>query len=404
MKNSFKVPKIEKLTYNLPHNRIAKYPLTTRDQSKLLVYKNKQISNTQFSHLAQELQENDLLIFNNTKVIQARLRFKKQTGANIEIFLLEPAHPIDYNLIFQTKNTCQWTCIVGNAKKWKTGKLHLHTEKFDIYAEKVADLGKGEFHIQFSWTNNVLFADVLEKIGNMPIPPYLEREAEETDKETYQTVYSKIDGSVAAPTSGLHFTHAVFSDLKNKGIKTAELTLHVGAGTFRPIKEDDAAKHPMHAEQFFASIDFIKKIANHKGRVITVGTTALRSLESLYYLGVLAYLDKLEKLDFIKIKQWDIYNIPKNISRENAFAALANKMEHENREQIFADTQIMITPLYKVKSIEGIITNFHQPESTLLLLVASLVGNNWHNIYNYALENDFRFLSYGDSSLLFLEN
>ena len=402
MENNFKAPKIQKLTYNLPHHRIAKYPLPQRDRSKLLVYKQGQICHTQFKNLPQELQAGDLLIFNNTKVIQARLQFRKPTGAHIEIFLLEPHQPSDYNLVFQTRNYCTWTCLVGNAKKWKTGKLQIETPNFTIYAEKKADLGKGEFLVDFSWTCQVSFSDILEQIGNMPIPPYLERPAEEADKSTYQTVYSKIEGSVAAPTSGLHFTPEVLSNLKDKGIQTAELTLHVGAGTFKPIKEDDASKHQMHAEQFFASLPFILQIANHPGRIICVGTTALRSLESLYYLGGLARLNQLQNPNYQLIKQWDIYQTPANISRRQAFSALADKMQEHGIERIFADTQIMITPHYQVKSIDALITNFHQPESTLLLLVASLVGDDWQKIYDYALHNDFRFLSYGDSSLLFI--
>ncbi len=400
--NNFKVPKIEKLTYNLPSLRIAKYPLHERDESKLLIYRKGKIKQKQFKHLSQELQAGDLLIFNNTKVIQARLHFFKETGAKIEIFCLEPFQPKDYNLIFQTRNYCKWTCLVGNSKKWKQGKLHFTDDEFDIYAEKIKDLGKGEFVIEFSWSCQHAFADILEKIGQTPIPPYLERNSEESDKETYQTIYSKIEGSVAAPTSGLHFTDKVLSNLKNKGIETAELTLHVGAGTFKPIKEEDASAHEMHAELFFANLNFIEKIAQHKGRIITVGTTSLRSLESLYYLGILAYLNKLEKPNYQQIKQWDLYQIPQDISRVTAFSALEQRIKEEGIERIFAETQIMITPLYKVKSIDGIITNFHQPESTLLLLVASIVGEDWRNIYDYALNNNFRFLSYGDSSLLFL--
>jgi S-adenosylmethionine:tRNA ribosyltransferase-isomerase len=347
------------------------------------------------------LKNSDLLVFNNTKVIQARLYFKKESGALIEIFCLEPFLPKEYNLAFQAKNVCQWQCLVGNSKKWKQGKLSLDShEDIIVEAERIAELENGESIIEFTWPGKYLFSDILDLIGKTPIPPYLSRQAENSDKENYQTVYSKFEGSVAAPTSGLHFTEKTFADLKTKGIEYAELTLHVGAGTFKPIKEQSAEKHQMHAETFNVKIEFIEKLANHDGRVVAVGTTSLRTLESLYFLGVLASENKLNQQNHFLIEQWDIYKIPSAISRKQAFLSLLKHMEKEQIRVLYAQTQIMISPQYKVKSIDGIITNFHQPESTLLLLVASLVGDYWHKIYDYALESDFRFLSYGDSSLL----
>ncbi|MCK5535535.1 MAG: S-adenosylmethionine:tRNA ribosyltransferase-isomerase [Bacteroidales bacterium] len=408
MSIKFEVPKIEKLSYTLPDNKIAKFPLEQRDESKLLIFKSNSISHTSFCKIKNELKTSDLLVFNNTKVIQARLYFKKETGALIEIFCLEPYSPKEYNLAFQAQHSCKWQCMIGNNKKWKNGKLKLNTniqtENIQIEAERIQELENGESIIEFSWNSNHYFSEILNAIGQTPIPPYLNRKAEEKDKKTYQTVYSKFEGSVAAPTSGLHFTNNTLSALKKKGIIIEELTLHVGAGTFKPIKEKNAADHQMHAETFNAKISLIKKLAKHDGRIVAVGTTTLRTLESLYYLGVMAFSKKLNQSNHFSILQWDIYTMQKNISRKEAFNALYQKMKNENTEILYAQTQIMISPNYSVKSIDGIITNFHQPESTLLLLVAALVGENWKKIYKYALENNFRFLSYGDSSILWKLN
>ncbi len=397
--------KIEKLTYTLPENKIAKYPLNNRDYSKLLVFENNSIRETIFRNIDQEFRDNDLLIFNNTKVIQARLLFRKESGAQIEVFCLEPYLPKEYNLAFQAKKICRWKCLVGNSKKWKSGKISLFNDNILLMnAERLNEETNEESLIEFSWNNELAFSEILELAGKTPIPPYLNRKAEDSDKNKYQTIYSKFEGSVAAPTSGLHFTNHVFEKLKNKNVKLAEITLHVGAGTFKPIKVENAANHLMHAETFFVNRNLIEQIATHTGRIVAIGTTTLRTLESIFYLGYLAYSGTLKATNHFQINQWDIYQINQNITRKESFLALLNYLNLNETDTIFAQTQIMITPEYQIKCIDGLITNFHQPESTLLLLVASWTGDKWKNIYNYALENNYRFLSYGDSSLLWKNN
>lgn len=391
--------KISDYTYNLPDNRIAKFPLENRDDSNLLFYKNGLIEKKKFTNIVEELPENNLLVMNNTKVIYARLIFHKPTGSKIEIFCLNPHTPSEYNLAFEAKNSCVWECIVGNQKKWKQGNLILNfnnkgTEK-QITAKKIKKIGANQI-IEFQWDNDLTFGEILDIVGEIPIPPYLNRESEEADKTRYQTVYSKLEGSVAAPTAGLHFTENIFEKLKTRNIQTAEVTLHVGAGTFRPIKSEEISGHKMHTEYFEITKENLQKIISNLGNITSVGTTSLRSLESLYWMGVKKYFDKP---DYNRISQWEIYEL-EQIPVKNSLEALLKVFEGNNVKIVQAYTQIIIVPSYKFKVANILITNFHQPNSTLLLLVAAFVGEDWKKIYDFALKNDFRFLSYGDSSLL----
>lgn len=392
--------------YDLPDNRIAKYPLTERDSSKLLIYRNGNISDHIFRSLPEYLPTESLMVFNNTKVIQARLHFKKKTGAQIEIFCLEPHSPHDYLLNFQQTDKCSWICLVGNSKKWKEGELYKQLEikgtRIEIKAKRLQSYGDSHI-VEFLWDNTTIsFADILESIGELPIPPYLNRKTEEQDKETYQTIYSKIKGSVAAPTAGLHFTDNIISSLQNKGIATTEVTLHVGAGTFKPVKSDLIKDHEMHSEFISVKRDVIERLVNQKGKVIAVGTTSVRTLESLYYIGELLAEKETQE---IKVEQWQPYKKESNIlSKEEALNNILSYLDKHHLTTLVANTQIMIAPGYEFKIVDGIITNFHQPKSTLLLLVSAFVGDgNWHKIYEHALNNDYRFLSYGDSSLLLKE-
>lgn len=394
---------IEAYDYNLPDSQIAKYPLAQRDSSKLLVCKNGVITDSVFNTLGSYLPSDSLMVFNNTKVIQARLHFQKATGAQIEIFCLEPHAPNDYLLNFQQKEKCSWVCLVGNSKKWKEGELYksLNVNNTDIEIRAKRLQSHGDSHIiEFAWDNSsISFAEILDAIGELPIPPYLNRKTEEQDKQTYQTVYSKIKGSVAAPTAGLHFTENVLSTLQEKGIETTEVTLHVGAGTFKPVKSDTIKEHEMHSEFISVKKETIEHLANHSGKIIAVGTTSVRTIESLYYIGELLTDQNIGE---IKVNQWLPYQEKSNfLDKKEALANILGYLEKHNLNTLVANTQIMIAPGYKFKLVDGIITNFHQPKSTLLLLVSAFVGNeNWHRIYDYALDNDYRFLSYGDSSLL----
>ena len=392
---------IKDFSYDLPNERIAKYPLENRDKSKLLIYKNGEISETVFNKIHNYLPENSLLVYNNTKVIYARLHFKKTTGANIEIFCLEPHLPSDYSLIFQQTNSCSWKCIVGNLKKWKTGSLqktiNVNGQKINLTAEK--EQNANDLIIKFKWDKNIDFGSILEADGEIPIPPYMNRNAEEIDKEKYQTVYSKHEGSVAAPTAGLHFTEEVFDNLKQKNIKLNNVTLHVGAGTFKPVKSETIGEHEMHYEHFIVKKDLLLDIKKYLGKIFPVGTTSVRTIESLYYIA--CKLQNNEK-DAFTISQWEAYQKPNKLTPSQAIDVLLNYIEKNNTGEIKAKTQIMINPAYNFKFINGLITNFHQPQSTLLLLISAVVGDHWKTIYNYALNNNFRFLSYGDSSLLFL--
>ncbi len=397
--------KTENYTYKLEDNRIAKYPLKKREKSKLLIYNKGNIYHKIFSDITELLEQDDLLVFNNTKVIQARLHFFKTTGAKIEIFCLEPSRPTDYNLIFQSNKSCEWKCIIGNLKKWKNDTLckeiTLEKHKFILKAEKIEKTGNSLI-IKFSWNNSdYTFGDILENIGQTPIPPYLNRNSELSDKTRYQTVYSKYKGSVAAPTAGLHFTEKIFSKLTDKGIKTENITLHVGAGTFKPVKSCTIGEHEMHSEHFSVSLESVNNLINNKDKITAVGTTSVRTIESLYWLGVKIVTEK--NVENLKITQWEVYKLEQNIKAVDALTALKEYMIKSKNEILKTQTQIIIVPGYKFKLVKKMITNFHQPKSTLLLLIAAFVGEKWKKIYQYALENDFRFLSYGDSSLLIYE-
>jgi S-adenosylmethionine:tRNA-ribosyltransferase-isomerase (queuine synthetase) len=392
---------IVNFTYDLPDHRIAKHPLQNRDLSKLLIYRNGEINESVFNHLPDQIEPGTKMVYNNTKVIQARLIFHKETGARVEIFCLEPLNPADYNLAFQATQKSTWKCIVGNSKKWKSGVLSMPffvgDTEYQLQAERI-QLLDGAQEIQFSWNHDELsFSEVLEQTGKIPIPPYLNRDTEEGDLIRYQTVYSKYEGSVAAPTAGLHFTDKVFAEMDAKGIEREELTLHVGAGTFKPVKSEQIGDHEMHTEHIQVTAESLRSIAAAKNGVIAVGTTSVRTLESLYWMGV-KILTEAE--DPKLLKQWEAYQLPKHHTVEESFQAICSYME-ENEISLFnAATQIIIAPGYDFKVIKGLVTNFHQPQSTLLLLISALVGEDWRKIYQYALDNEFRFLSYGDSSLL----
>lgn len=396
--------KISDYNYPLPDERIAKFPLKERDSSKLLVYKHGEIEEKVFTSLPEYIEPGSLMIFNNTKVIQARLHFRKETGALIEIFCLEPIKPNDYVLNFQQTEHSAWLCMVGNLKKWKEGPLH---KEMTVKGKPLTlTATRGECHgtshwIDFSWDNSeVTFADILEVFGELPIPPYLNRETQESDKETYQTVYSKIKGSVAAPTAGLHFTERVLDTLRNKGVDLEEVTLHVGAGTFRPVKSEEIAGHDMHTEYISVNRQTIEKLLKHGGETTAVGTTSVRTIESLYYIGVILESRPEASQEELHVKQWMPYENETNLTPIQALQNILNYMERNNLDALHTSTQIIIAPGYEYKIVKRIVTNFHQPQSTLLLLVSAFVKGDWRKIYDYALSHDFRFLSYGDSSLL----
>jgi S-adenosylmethionine:tRNA ribosyltransferase-isomerase len=393
---------IDEYDYSLPDERIAKFPLERRDASKLLLYKNNQISESTFSHIADYLPENSLLVYNNTRVIQARLVFRKATGARVEVFCLEPLTPTDYAQSLGATSECIWKCMVGNLKKWKEGMLSkaidLKGKNCTFNAEHLHS--EGNIHsIRFTWDNpDMHFADILENAGELPIPPYLHRDTQESDLTTYQTVYSKIKGSVAAPTAGLHFTTEVFKSLETKNIDIKELTLHVGAGTFQPVKTRDIAEHQMHTEVISVHRSSIAHLQQKLGNIIAVGTTSVRTLESLYYIGL--QLKNNSNTTKFHINQWLPYESEAELSAHDALQYILDYLDKNNLITLHADTQIMIKSGYEFHMVNGIITNFHQPKSTLLLLVSAFVAGKWKDIYDYALANDFRFLSYGDSSLL----
>jgi S-adenosylmethionine:tRNA ribosyltransferase-isomerase len=396
---------IEEFDYPLPDDRIAKYPLEERDSSKLLVYKNENITQSRFKNIDNYISNGALLVYNNTRVIKARLHFQKPTGAVIEIFCLEPHLPHDYSMSLSSVGECSWTCMVGNLKKWKDGCLtktiRIRNEEVTLTACLIASNDNTHI-IGFKWNNTQIhFAELLENVGELPIPPYLHRDTEERDLTSYQTVYSRIQGSVAAPTAGLHFTPAVFESLKQKNINTCELTLHVGAGTFQPVKTRSVSEHKMHCEIIEVRKDAIKNIANNLGKIIAVGTTSVRTLESLYWIGCKVGQNAEIDLERLAVSQWEPYDSNLHLSAKDALHQLINYMEKNSLEQLHTSTQILIQPGYRFKIVDAIITNFHQPKSTLLLLIAAFIGEQWKSIYDYALENDFRFLSYGDSSILF---
>ena len=454
--------------YPLPEDRIAKFPLQERDMSKLLVYEGGRISETQFRSLPSLLPEGSLMVFNNTRVIQARLHFRKSppptsprggrlfdpslpsssgegtgVGALIEIFLLEPANPVEYQENFAQRGCCSWYCLVGNSKKWKEGRLtrefEIQNSKFKLSAERIGTHGTSQL-IEFRWSAlcteeeenpeslsprgevggglSLSFAEVIDAVGELPIPPYLNRKTEESDKTTYQTVYSKIKGSVAAPTAGLHFTKRVLADIDARGIEREEVTLHVGAGTFRPVKSEDIGGHDMHTEHIAVHRRTIERLLAHGGEAIAVGTTSVRTLESLYYMGVLAAAPSPNPSPeeegnrkslpprgevgggLLHVPQWMPYEYDNSLSTMEALTALLRYMNERGEEVLHSSTQIIIAPGYKYHIVRRMITNFHQPQSTLLLLVSAFIGEAWHDVYDYALSHDFRFLSYGDSSML----
>ena len=402
--NDTKHIKISDFDYPLPDERIAKFPLPVRDQSKLLVYRHGEVSQDVFTSLPSYLPSGSLMIFNNTKVIQARLHFRKETGALIEVFCLEPIQPNDYVLSFQQTRKCSWLCMIGNLKKWKEGSLSREIEIKGKTVLLTATRGecRGTSHwIDFEWNNDSFtFADILEIVGELPIPPYLNRETQESDKETYQTVYSKIKGSVAAPTAGLHFTERVLNSLKEKDIDLEELTLHVGAGTFKPVKSEEIEGHEMHTEYISVHKQTIEKLIAHHGEAIAVGTTSVRTLESLYYIGLILSQNPDASEDELHVKQWTPYENKIEMSTVESLQHILNYLNRHEMETLDTSTQIIIAPGYQYNIVKAMVTNFHQPKSTLLLLVSAFVKGDWRAIYNYALANGFRFLSYGDSSLL----
>ena len=396
--------KISDFNYPLPDERIAKFPLSERDHSKLLVYRHGAVSEDIFTSLPDYLETGEMMVFNNTKVIQARLHFQKETGALIEVFCLEPAAPNDYALNFQQTERCSWLCMIGNLKKWKEGTLRrtVEVKGREIVFTATRKEAYGTSHwIDFEWNDAELtFADLLEAVGELPIPPYLNRKSEESDKRTYQTVYSKIKGSVAAPTAGLHFTERVLKALDEKGIDREELTLHVGAGTFKPVKSTEIEGHEMHTEYVSVKRSTFVKLLAHQCKTIAVGTTSVRTLESLYYLAEIVRKNPNAEQNDLHVSQWTPYEGNHEMTTEEAIRTLLDYMDRHGLETLHASTQIIIAPGYEYRIVKKMVTNFHQPQSTLLLLVSAFVHGDWKTIYDYALAHDFRFLSYGDSSLL----
>ena len=397
---------INDFDYPLPDERIAKFPLERRDGSKLLVYRNGEISERRFAEIGQELNSDTLFIFNNTKVVRARLVMHKPSGARVEVFCLEPTVPADYERAFAATAECCWSCIVGNLKKWKEGAVEIpfNFEGCDYTLKAyIAERGVREHIVRFEWDAPMTFGQLLEYLGRIPIPPYLNRESEEIDNTRYQTVYSRFEGSVAAPTAGLHFTVELIESLKNQGFSFGEVTLHVGAGTFLPVKDEDATKHSMHTEHFEITRHTLELLRTKIGKVTAVGTTSVRTLESLAALAWRVRQGGNAEVERV-IGQWELYDIPADFMAQQVLDTLIEYLDQHGEQSIKAATQIMITPLgYRFRIVNRIVTNFHQPKSTLLLLVSAYVGNDWHKIYDYALANDFRFLSYGDSSLLIVE-
>lgn len=395
---------IKDYNYELPDGRIAKFPIAQRDHSKLLVYNKGNVSEDMFYNIVNYLPKGSLMIFNNTRVIQARIHFRKETGALIEVFLLEPAQPADYEQMFQTTKRCSWLCMVGNLKKWKEGSLKRTFEingfEVTLTAMRSHEQGTSQW-VDFHWDDaKVTFADILEHVGELPIPPYLNRETQESDKITYQTVYSKIKGSVAAPTAGLHFTDDVLHSIDGHGIDREELTLHVGAGTFKPVKSEEIAGHDMHTEYICVRRETLEKLIKHDACAIAVGTTSVRTLESLYYIGARLGNNPNATEEELHIDQWEPYDTNPQLKPVEALQNIVDYLDKNGMTSFHGSTQIIIAPGYKYKIVKMLVTNFHQPQSTLLLLVSAFVNGDWRKIYDYALAHDFRFLSYGDSSLL----
>ena len=389
--------------YDLPEERIAKFPLDERSASKFLVWHGGEITERRFAQIGDVLPAGELLVFNNTKVIRARVIMHKPSGARIEVFCLEPHAPADYERAFAVTGSCEWSCIVGNVKKWKEGYVEINFEHEGrpeyLRAWLVGEEGR-ERLVRFEWSAPLTFGQLLEHLGRIPIPPYLNRESQEIDNTRYQTVYSKFEGSVAAPTAGLHFTPELIGEMEQRGFGFEEVTLHVGAGTFLPVKEEDAARHPMHTEHFEVRRSTVARLLEKWGHITAVGTTSVRTLESLTALAWRIRTAGTPDAGRV-IGQWELYDVPHEFSGRDALAELLAYMDEQGLDRLKAATQIMITPLgYEFRIISRIVTNFHQPSSTLLLLVAAYVGDDWRRIYDYALAHDFRFLSYGDSSLL----
>ena len=397
---------INDFDYPLPDERIAKFPLERRDSSKLLVYRNGEITERHFADIGEELPSDTLFVFNNTKVVRARLVMHKPSGARVEVFCLEPHAPADYEHAFAVRGECSWSCIVGNLKKWKEGAVQIpfdYENEHYLLQAYIAERGTREHVVRFVWDAPLSFGQLLEYLGRIHIPPYLNRESEEIDNSRYQTVYSRFEGSVAAPTAGLHFTNELIESLKERGFTFGEVTLHVGAGTFLPVKDEDATKHAMHTEHFEITKSTLQQLKSKIGKVVAVGTTSVRTLESL---SALAWrVETAGDADCQRvIGQWELYDIPAEFTGTKVVDTLLEYMEKLGVSSLKAATQIMITPLgYHFRIVNRIVTNFHQPKSTLLLLVSAYVGDDWHKIYDYALQRDFRFLSYGDSSLLIVE-
>lgn len=404
------IPKIriENYRYSLPDDRIAKYPLEERDSSKLLVYRGGKVEESVFRNLPSFLPSDALMVFNDTKVVPARLHFKRESGASIEIFCLEPVDPAEYNQSFASVGSCRWKCIIGNAKRWKDDILHYdvpESEKQSVAEELKAinltavlvDRTDATGIVEFRWDGNQSFSKVLDLCGQMPIPPYLNRNTEDIDIKRYQTLYAHKRGSVAAPTAGLHFTEKVLGDISARGIEKENVCLHVGAGTFLPVKSSLVSEHPMHREPFTVSLDLLLKLRDSGKKVIAVGTTSVRTLESLYYIGV-SCLEQGKPKD---VAQWAPYMREYSYSTREALSALILYLQKNNLTELEIGTRIIIVPGFRFRIADMLVTNFHQPESTLILLVSAFVGGDWKTIYNYALGHEFRFLSYGDSSLLF---
>lgn len=411
---------ISDYNYDLPDSRIAKFPVSPRDTSKLLIYRHGEISDDIFYNLPKYLPQKSLMVFNNTKVIQARMHFRKETGALIEVFLMEPAAPTDYELMFQTRGECSWLCMVGNLKKWKEGSL---VRTFDVAGSTInfkatmrrdiidTKSGGTNYWVDFAWDNpQVSFAEILDAVGELPIPPYLNRETQDSDKTTYQTVYSKIKGSVAAPTAGLHFTDKVLAAIDAAGVRREELTLHVGAGTFKPVKSEEIDGHIMHTEYVCVRRDTLQTLLDYDCCAIAVGTTSVRTLESLYYMGVKLEANPDAAEEDLHVCQWEPYekadgtpvggNLIDGITPQKAISNIIAWLDKNNLKTLHSSTQIIIAPGYEYKIVKVLVTNFHQPQSTLLLLVSAFLKGDWRNVYDYALSHDFRFLSYGDSSIL----
>ena len=395
--------KIEDYAYDLPESRIAKYPLPRRDESKLLCYRDGSVSDNSFKDLPSLLPKSSLMVFNETKVVPARLHFQRESGAVIEVFCLEPSDPPEYNTSFSSVGSCSWKCVIGNAKRWKGDILSLcnpdndpAVAAMDLRATLVSREDRTGT-VAFSWKGEMPFSQVLETCGNVPIPPYLNRETESIDIERYQTLYAKIRGSVAAPTAGLHFTERVLEAIDARGIRRETVCLHVGAGTFLPVKSSDVSEHPMHREPFTVSLNLLKDIRNRKGSLIAVGTTSVRTLESLYYVGVSC----IENGTPEDVRQWAPYDREYSYTTEESLDAIISYLEKNGLDELEVGTRIIIVPGFRFRLTDILVTNFHQPESTLILLVSAFVGGDWRTIYDHALEGGYRFLSYGDSSLLF---